>query len=132
MNWIEREKRLERLGDTVGCEGDIFDLLDDFSEELEELDLRPWGWKGKTFLNLALRRWREANRDNCDWIVCGSCHREFIPRMNEDLVKRYLLYRREEIEHDELYTCKKCGEIECEKILKEDEKSAHFPEEKVL
>jgi len=86
----------------------IFDYLEYYCGCIENYGLKPWGRKGREYLNAGVEEL--ITEGDCEHLMmCDTCHEYFLVRVDPKTVDLYLKYRKDEIEFREFMKCLECG-----------------------
>ncbi len=90
----------------------IVDHLDVFCNRIQQYGLKPWGRKGREYLNEGIKE-LEKHGAYDSWTKCDKCHNDFFMSLTSHSVDLFLSYWRGKIGYEDFMLCHKCGgEIE--------------------
>jgi hypothetical protein len=88
----------------------FIDYLSNFCRRIQGYNLKPWGKKGRKFLEDGVRELSTTGAYDT-LITCERCHKTFLVALNPKVIDLFLEYWREDIHYEDWVICSACGGI---------------------
>lgn len=109
----ERENALCGAGLKLSAEMEggivtIIDYLEHFCAIIEAYNLKPWGRKGRKYLEGGIAELERSGAYE-SLMICDRCGKEFLMKLDSETVNLFLKYWKEELDYDQWVKCRECG-----------------------